>query len=128
MNEVRLAMEFEQELNRFAGENALRVRMSSGKINRGDLDNTLNPIDLIELYKTFIGIQNNKLSQMFEAKVFQGLMEGLYMNAEPEIQSMMRMYEFFDIDGIAILDMFDNTQDRAMATSELIAPLPSQTA
>jgi hypothetical protein len=26
------------------------------------------------------------------------------------MQSMMRMYEFFDIDGLAILDMFDSSQ------------------
>jgi hypothetical protein len=124
----RLALDFENELNRFATENGLRVRMSSGRTNRGDLENPLNPIDLIELYKTFIGVQNKRLSQMFEARVFQGLMEGLYLNADPEIQSMMRMYEFFDIDGLAILDMFDNTQSRAMATAELIAPTPGRTA
>jgi hypothetical protein len=106
----RLALEFEQELNRFATENGLRVRMNSGRTNRGDIESTLNPMDLIELYKTFIGIQNNKLSKLFEPKVFQGLMEGLYMNADPEMQSMMRMYEFFDIDGLAILDMFDSSQ------------------
>ncbi len=41
-------------------------------------------------------IQNNELSQVFEPRVFQGLMEGLYLNADPEMQSMMRMYEFFD--------------------------------
>ncbi|MDQ2682224.1 MAG: DUF4388 domain-containing protein, partial [Chloroflexota bacterium] len=51
----RLALEFEHELNRFASENGLRVRMATGKANWGDLENTLNPIDLIELYKTFIG-------------------------------------------------------------------------
>ena len=106
----RLALEFEQELNRFATENGLRVRMNSGRTNRGDIESTLNPMDLIELYKTFIGIQNHKLSKLFEPKVFQGLMEGLYMNADPEMQSMMRMYEFFDIDGLAILDMFDSSQ------------------
>jgi len=108
----RLALEFEHELNRFAADNNLRVRMASGRTNRGDIETPLNPMDLIELYKTFIGIQNNKLSKVFEPRVFQGLMEGLYLNADPEMQSMMRMYEFFDIDGIAILDMFDNSQPR----------------
>jgi hypothetical protein len=114
----RLALEFEQELNRFASENGLRVRMNSGRTNRGDIETSLNPMDLIELYKTFVGIQNNKLSRLFEPKVFQGLMEGLYLNADSEMQSMMRMYEFFDIDGIAILDMFDSSQPRR-ATAEL---------
>ena len=50
---------------------------------------------------------------------FQGLMEGLYLNADPEMHSMMRMYEFFDIDGIAILDMFDSSQPRRQ-TAELV--------
>jgi hypothetical protein len=108
----RLALEFEHELNRFASDNGLRVRMAAGRTNRGDIETPLTPVELIELYKTFIGIQNNKLSRLFEPKVFQGLMEGLYLNADPEMQSMMRMYEFFDIDGIAILDMFDNSQPR----------------
>jgi hypothetical protein len=123
----RLALEFEQELNRFASENGLRVRMSSGRTNRGDIDTGLNTIDLIELYKTFIGIQNNKLSRLFEPKLFQGLMEGLYLNADAEMKSMMRMYEFFDIDGIAILDLFDSTQPRRQ-TSELLESASPRTA
>jgi hypothetical protein len=117
----RLALEFEHELNRFAADNNLRVRMASGRTNRGDIETLLNPMDLIELYKTFIGIQNNKLSKVFEPRVFQGLMEGLYLNADPEMQSMMRMYEFFDIDGLAILDMFDSSQPRRQ-TGELLDP------
>lgn len=123
----RLALEFEHELNRFAADNGLRVRMASGRTNRGDIETALNPMDLIELYKTFIGIQNNKLSKLFEPRDFQGLMEGLYLNADPEIRSMMRMYEFFDIDGIAILDMFDSSQPRPQ-TSRLLDPVPSPVA
>jgi len=34
-------------------------------------------------------------------------MEGLYRNADPEIKAMMRMYEFFETDGLSILEMFD---------------------
>ena len=117
----RLALEFEHELNRFAADNNLRVRMASGRTNRGDIETPLNPMDLIELYKTFIDIQNNRLSKVFEPRVFQGLMEGLYLNADPEMQSMMRMYEFFDIDGLAILDMFDSSQPRRQ-TGELLVP------
>ncbi|HQY30039.1 MAG TPA: hypothetical protein PK691_02075, partial [Thermomicrobiales bacterium] len=79
-----------------------------------------------ELYKTFIGIQNQQLSQVFEPRVFQGLMEGLYLNADPEMQSMMRMYEFFDIDGIAILDMFDSSQVVPQGTTYLVSPIPSR--
>jgi hypothetical protein len=124
----RLALEFEQELNRFAAEYGLRVRMSSGRTNRGDLEVPHNPIELIDLYKMFIGIQNNKLSRIFEPRLFQGLMEGLYLNADPEIRSMMRMYEFFDIDNIAILDMFDSSQAVPSDTAELNWPAPTRTA
>jgi hypothetical protein len=122
----RIALEFEHELNRFATDNGLRVRMSAGRTNRGDMETPLTPVELIELYKTFIGIQNNKLSRMFEPKMFQGLMEGLYLNADPEMQSMMRMYEFFDIDNIAILDMFDNSQPRGQ-TGTLLPPPTTRT-
>ena len=124
----RLALEFEHELNKFSVDNGLRVRMASGRTNRGDLESTLSPTELIELYKGFIGIQNNKLSQLFEPRVFQGLMEGLYLNADAEIQSMMRMYEFFDIDGISILDMFDSSQEVPQGTAHLINPTPPKTA
>ncbi len=124
----RLALDFEHELNRFASDNNLRVRMNSGRTTRGDFDNPINAIDLIELYKTFIGIQNNELSQVFEPRVFQGLMEGLYLNADPEMQSMMRMYEFFDIDSIAILDMFDSSVQAKDGTTYLTSPVPSKSA
>lgn len=117
----RQALEFEHELNRFASDNNLRVRMVSGRTNRGDIETPLNATELIELYKTFIGIQNNKLSKLFEPHVFQGLMEGLYVNADPEMQSMMRMYEFFDIDGLAILNMFDSSQPKVQ-TGRLLEP------
>jgi len=55
-------------------------------------------------------------------------MEGLYLNADPELQSMMRMYEFFDIDGIAILDMFDSSQSVPQGTSYLASSARSKTA
>jgi hypothetical protein len=55
-------------------------------------------------------------------------MEGLYLNADPEIRSMMRMYEFFDIDNIAILDMFDSSQAVPSDTAELNWPAPTRTA
>lgn len=103
----RCALQFEHELNRFAAESGLKVRMSKGKIVRSDLDSPLTALELIDHYKLFIGIQNNKLSKMFEPQVFQGLMEGLYLNADPEIKAMMRMYEFFEIDGLSLLEMFD---------------------
>jgi hypothetical protein len=103
----RYALQFEHELNRFAAESGLKVRMSKGKIVRSDLDSSMAALELIDHYKLFIGIQNNKLSKMFEPRVFQGLMEGLYLNADPEIKAMMRMYEFFEIDGLSLLEMFE---------------------
>ena len=103
----RDALQFENELNRFAMENGLKVRMSSGKIVRSDLDSPQTAIELIDAYKLFVGIQNNKLSKVVGPRVFQGLMEGLYLKADPEIKAMMRMYEFVETDGLSILEMFD---------------------
>jgi hypothetical protein len=109
----REALLFENELNRFAADNGLAVRMSSGKVSRNDLSTPLSPIELIDRYKLFIGIQNNKLSRMFEPHVFQGLMEGLYRNADSELRAMMRMYEFFEIDSLSLLDMFEQKGQQA---------------
>jgi hypothetical protein len=103
----RDALMFENELNRFAVENRLKVRMAAGKIIRSDLETAIGPTELVDLYKLFIGIQNNKFSKMFEPQVFQGLMEGLYLNADPEFKQMMRMYEFIEIEGLLLLDMFE---------------------
>jgi hypothetical protein len=119
----RDALQFEHELNRFAVESGLKVRMSSGRIVRTDLDTGMTATELIDFYKLFIGIQNHKLSKMFEPRVFQGLMEGLYLNADPEIKAMMRMYEFFEIDGLSILEMFDaKGMPTGRNTTELITP------
>jgi hypothetical protein len=125
----RDAMQFEHELNRFAIDHGLRVRMTSGKISKSDKDTPITALELIDRYKLFIGIQNNKLSKMFEPRVFQGLMEGLYLNADPEIKAMMRMYEFFEIDGLSILEMFDKKGiDGDGQRAELIAPNRHRTA
>jgi hypothetical protein len=97
--------------------------MSSGKIIRSDLDSQMTATELIDHYKLFIGVQNNKLSKIVGPRVFQGLMEGLYLNADADIKAMMRMYEFFDFEGLSLLEMFD---DKKVAlrdqTSNLIAP------
>lgn len=111
----RDAMQFEGELNRFAVENGLRVRMSSGRINRSDLDSQMTATELIDFYKLFIGIQNNKLSKIVGPRVFQGLMEGLYLNADPDIKAMMRMYEFFDFEGLSLLERLDDDLDTVAA-------------
>jgi hypothetical protein len=128
----RDALQFEHELNRFALDNGLKVRMSAGKITRSDLDSTMAALELIDRYKLFIGIQNNRLSKMFEPRVFQGLMEGLYLNADPEIKAMMRMYEFFEIDGLSILEMFEKkslgNQPQRQRTDELAGASKSRSA
>ena len=49
---------------------------------------------------------------MFEAVVAQGLMEGLYRHTDPDMQAMMRMYEFVEIDGLLALDVFGEREPR----------------
>jgi len=120
----RHALLFENELNRFTVENRLKVRMAAGKIIRSDLDTPLGPTELVDLYKLFIGIQNNKFSKSFEPQVFQGLMEGLYLNSDPEFKAMMRMYEFIEIEGLLLLDMFEGRTSRrdGQSTDQLRTP------
>ncbi len=66
---------------------------------------------------------------MFEPRVFQVLTEDLYRNADPEIRAMMRMNEFFEIDGIALLDMFGQPDgSSALDTKELLSPPRSRSA
>ena len=113
---ARVALEFEHQLNRFAVENGLKVRMAAGKIIISDQNTPISPTELVDLYKLFIAIQNNKFAKMFEPVVAQGLMEGLYLHADPEFQQMMRMYEFYEIEGLLLLDMFGDEQQRQSAT------------
>jgi hypothetical protein len=102
----KTAVEFENQLNRFAMENGLKVRMSQGKVLMSDQRTPISPAELVDLYKLFIAIQNNKFSKMFDPVVAQGLMEGLYLHTDPEFQAMMRMYEFIEIEGLLMLEMF----------------------
>jgi hypothetical protein len=121
-DQSRHALMFENQLNRFAVENRLRVRMAAGKIIRSDLESQIGPTELVDLYKLFVGIQNNKFSKMFEPHVTQGLMEGLYLNADLEFKTMMRMYEFIEIEGLLLLDMFGKRAGEPMvgSTDELM--------
>ena len=122
-NYSRDALLFENQLNRFAVENRLKVRMASGKVLRSDLYAPIGATELVDLYKLFIGIQNNKFSKTYELRIAQGLMEGLYLNADPEIKAMIRMYEFIEIEGLLLLDMFESRRSaRKNDTGELIAP------
>ena len=103
---ARAALEFENQLNRFAIDNKLKVRMSAGKILMSDSNTPITGTELVDLYKLFIAIQNNKFSKTFEPVVANGLMEGLYRHTDPDMQSMMRMYEFVEIEGLFLLDAF----------------------
>lgn len=96
----RVALEFEQQLNRFAQQHGLRVRMASGRVIKTDRETPLSSTELIDLYKLFIAIQNNKFHKLFDPVVANGLMEGLYRHADPELQQMLRMYEFHEIEGL----------------------------
>lgn len=116
---ARLALEFENQLNRFAIDNRLKVRMAGGKVIITDSSTPIGATELVDLYRLFIAIQNNKFSKMFEPVVAQGLMEGLYRHTDPDMQAMMRMYEFVEIDGLLALDVFGERrpEDTAAARS-----------
>lgn len=112
---ARIALEFEHQLNRFAIENRLKVRMAAGKIIMSDLHTPITPVELVDLYKLFIAVQNNKFSKMFEPVIAQGLMEGLYLHTDAEFRQMMRMYEFYEIEGLLLFDMFSESRQPADA-------------
>jgi hypothetical protein len=112
-DKARIALEFEHQLNRFAIENRLKTRMAAGKILMTDLHTPITPVELVDLYKLFIAIQNNKFSKMFEPVVAQGLMEGLYLHTDAEFRQMMRMYEFYEIEGLLLFDMFKGEKNTA---------------
>jgi hypothetical protein len=117
---ARAALEFENQLNRFASDNRLKVRMSAGKILMSDTATPITATELVDLYKLFIGIQNNKFSKTFEPVVATGLMEGLYRHTDPDMQAMMRMYEFVEIEGLLLLDLFGEhaSRDAAQGTRQ----------
>jgi hypothetical protein len=112
-DKARIALEFEHQLNRFAIENRLKARMAAGKILMTDLHTPITPVELVDLYKLFIAIQNNKFSKMFEPVIAQGLMEGLYLHTDAEFRQMMRMYEFYEIEGLLLFDMFKGEKTAA---------------
>lgn len=112
---ARIALEFEHQLNRFAIENRLKVRMAAGKVIMSDMHTPITPVELVDLYKLFIAVQNNKFSKMFEPVIAQGLMEGLYLHTDAEFRQMMRMYEFYEIEGLLLFDMFKEIRQRAGA-------------
>jgi hypothetical protein len=118
---ARAALEFENQLNRFAIDNKLKVRMSAGKILMSDSNTPVTATELVDLYKLFVAIQNNKFSKMFEPVVANGLMEGLYRHTDPDMQAMMRMYEFVEIEGLFLLDAFGDNERRDDAPEKATA-------
>ncbi len=109
----REALEFENQLNRFARDNRLKVRMSGGRVVLSDLDTPIDATSLIDLYKLFIGIQNNKFGKILDPAKAAGLMEGLYRHTDPEFRSMMRMYEFYEIEGLLPMHLLEGVRRRA---------------
>jgi hypothetical protein len=99
----RKAMEFEYELNRFARENKLKVRMHIGKIRLTDQDLNIDPTALLDLYKLFIAIENNKFTKLFPPEIRKGLTEALYQHMDSSARALMRMYEFHALEGLLIM-------------------------
>ena len=112
-NHSRDALLFENQLNRFARDNRLKVRMSGGRVVLSDLDTPIDATSLIDLYKLFIGIQNNKFGKILDPAKAAGLMEGLYRHTDPEFRSMMRMYEFYEIEGLLPFHVLEGLHKRA---------------
>ncbi|MDQ6693675.1 MAG: DUF4388 domain-containing protein [Chloroflexota bacterium] len=96
----RKAMEFEYELNRFARENKLKVRMHIGKIRMTDGDLPIDTIALLDLYKLFIAIETNKFTKLFPPEIRKGLTEALYQHMDVDNRALMRMYEFHAMEGL----------------------------
>jgi hypothetical protein len=65
-----------------------------------DLDTPIASTALIDLYRLFIAIRNNHFARRFEPEIVHGLVHGLYYHVGPELQEMMRMYEFVQIEGL----------------------------
>ena len=94
------ALLFERELNRFAQENDLKVRMRGGKIALSDIQTPIDSTALIDLYRLFIAIQNNHFARRFDPEVVHGLVQGLYLHVDRELQEMLEMYEFVQPEGL----------------------------
>jgi hypothetical protein len=112
----REALEFQNQLNKFAYDNRLKVRMSGGRVALSDFDTPIDTTSLIDLYKLFIGIQNNKFAKILEPEKAAGLMEGLYKHTDPAFRSMMRMYEFIEIEGLLSIELFQGLREEPTRT------------
>lgn len=101
----RKAMEFEYEMNRFARENKLKTRMHVGKVRMTDVDLQIDTIALLDLYKLFIAIENNRFTKLFPAEIRKGLTEALYQHMDRDSRALMRMYEFHALEGLLEMNL-----------------------
>ena len=70
-----------------------------------------DPTALLDLYKLFIAIENNKFAKLFPPDIRKGLTEALYQHMDNESRALMRMYEFHAMEGL--LDMPPPTEVEA---------------
>lgn len=94
-----IARQFEQELTTFSQQHGLKVRMYTGAVTLTDLDTLIGAMALIDLYKLFMNVQMNYFSKTLPPQVSQGLLQGLYNYASPELQELLRLYDFYSPDG-----------------------------
>jgi hypothetical protein len=94
------ALLFERELNRFAEETGLKVRLRGGKVALSDVTTPIESTALIDLYRLFIAIQNNHFARRLDPEVVHGLVQGLYLHVDRDLQDMLTMYEFVQIEGL----------------------------
>ncbi|SRR5579885_378292 len=94
-----IARQFEEELNAFSRQHNLKVRMYNGTVTLTDLDTLISSTALIDLYKLFMNIQMNYFSKTLPPEVSQGLLQGLYHYTDPDLQEMLRLYDFYSPDG-----------------------------
>ena len=96
-----LARQFEQELNDFSRQHGLKVRLYTGSVTLTDLDTLIGSMALIDLYKLFMNVQLNYFSKTLPPEIANGLLQGLYNHVEPDLQEMLRLYDFYSPDGTA---------------------------
>jgi hypothetical protein len=95
------ARQFEQELNEFSRQHGLKVRMYTGSVTLTDLDTLIGSMALIDLYKLFMNVQLNYFSKTLPPEIASGLLQGLYNHVEPDLQELLRLYDFYSPDGAA---------------------------
>lgn len=95
------ARQFEQELIQFSQQHGLKVRMYTGSVTLTDMDTLIGSMALIDLYKLFMNVQLNYFSKTLPPEIANGLLQGLYNHVEPDLQELLRLYDFYSPDGAA---------------------------